>query len=139
MQIESIFNGIVIDHIKAGKSMEMYNYLQLNSIENTVAIIKNVKSEQMGKKDIIKIEGNIDKSLELLGFFDENVTINIIKNGILEEKKHPGLPKRVAGVISCKNPRCISTSEQNLEQIFILSNIQKREYRCIYCEQSYTP
>ncbi len=137
MQIDSIKNGVVIDHIKAGKSLEIYHYLQLNQLSNTVAIIKNVKSEKMGFKDIIKVEGNIDKNLDLLGFFEGDITINIIKDGKRVEKKHLGLPSEVKNVISCKNPRCITTTEPGLEQIFILTNPTKREYRCRYCEQAH--
>ncbi len=137
MQIDSIKNGVVIDHIKAGKSLEIYHYLQLGSLSNTVAIIKNVKSKKMGCKDIIKVEGAIDKNLDLLGFFEGDITINIIKNGKRVEKKHLGLPEKVKNVISCKNPRCITMTEPGLEQIFMLTNIDKREYRCIYCEQKH--
>ncbi len=137
MQIDSIQNGIVIDHIKAGKSMEIYHYLQLNRLKNTVAIIQNVKSKKMGCKDIIKVDGEIDKGLDLLGYFDENITINIIKNGNRSEKKHLGLPSEVKGVIFCKNPRCITMSEPELEQVFLLTNREKREYRCRYCEQAH--
>ncbi len=137
MQIDSIYNGIVIDHIKAGNSMDIYYYLQLNKLPNTVAIIQNVKSKKMGRKDIIKVEGEIGKKLELLGFFDENITINIIKDGEKNEKMHLGLPGEVKGVISCKNPRCITSSEPELEQVFILTNKEKREYRCLYCEQAH--
>ncbi len=137
MQIDSIYNGIVIDHIKAGNSMNIYYYLQLNKLPNTVAVIQNVKSKKMGRKDIIKVEGEVGKKLDLLGFFDENITINIIKEGEHSEKKHPGLPNEVKGVISCKNPRCISVSEPELEQVFVLTNKNKREYRCLYCEQAH--
>ncbi len=137
MQIDSIVDGIVIDHIQAGKSMEMYNYLQLNRLTNTVAIIKNVKSKRMGRKDMIKIDGAIEKSLDLLGFFDEDVTINIIRNGVTVEKVHPGLPDTVKGVISCKNPRCITISEPELPQVFHLTDRVKRVYRCMYCEQAH--
>ncbi len=137
MQIDSIVNGVVIDHIKAGKSMEMYNYLQLNRLKNTVAIIKNVKSKKLGVKDMIKIDGDIDKSLDLLGFFDENITISIIRNGSTVEKIHPGLPQTVSDVISCKNPRCITTTEPEITQVFVLTDKEKRIYRCSYCEQAH--
>ncbi len=137
MQIDSIYNGIVIDHIKAGKSMEIYHYLQLNRLPNTVAVIQNVKSKKMGRKDIIKVDGEIEKNLDLLGFFDENITINIIKDGKRSGKKHLGLPAEVKGVISCKNPRCITGSEPDLLQVFVLANREKREYRCRYCEQAH--
>ncbi len=137
MQIDSLFNGIVLDHIKAGNSMTIYHYLQLNKLPSTVAVIQNVKSKKMGRKDIIKVEGDIGKKLDLLGFFDENITINIIKEGKHFDKMHPGLPQEVTGVIACKNPRCITSSEPEIEQVFILSNKEKREYRCRYCEQAH--
>ena len=134
MTIDSIKNGIVIDHIKAENSMELYNLLKLSELDCSVAIIQNVASKKMGKKDIIKIDSEIDVNLEILGYIDPDITINIIKNGITVEKKHPSLPEKVTNVIKCKNPRCITTVEQELDHIFKLTDREKRVYRCIYCE-----
>ena len=114
MNIDSIKNGIVIDHIQAGKSMEIYDFLNLDELDCSVAIIKNVQSKKMGKKDIIKIDANLDVDLDALGYIDPNITVDIIKDGKLAEKKHLELPEKVVGVIKCKNPRCITTQEQEL-------------------------
>ena len=134
MTIDSIKNGIVIDHIKAENSMEIYNLLKLSELDCSVAIIQNVSSKKMGKKDIIKIDSEIDVNLEILGYVDPGITINIIKNGVTVEKKHPELPEKVTNVIKCKNPRCITTVEQEIDHIFKLTDREKRVYRCIYCE-----
>lgn len=134
MTIDSIKNGIVIDHIKAENSMELYNLLKLSELDCSVAIIKNVPSKKMGKKDIIKIDSEISVDLDILGYIDPGITINIIKNGITVEKKHLELPERLTNVIKCKNPRCITTVEQEIDHIFKLTDRDKRVYRCIYCE-----
>ena len=134
MNIDSIKNGIVIDHIKAGKSLEIYHLLNLDKVDSSVAIIKNVNSRKMGKKDIIKIDSNIEIDLDTLGYIDPFITIDIIKDGKLYEKKHVELPNRITNVIHCKNPRCITTIEQELPHIFKLTDRENIVYRCLYCE-----
>ena len=134
MNIDTIKNGIVIDHIKAGKSMDLYKYLNLEALECSVAIIKNVASKKMGKKDIIKIDADIEVDLDLLGYIDNDITVNIIKDGKLCDKRHLALPERIAEVIKCKNPRCITTTEQELAHIFRLTDKTNKVYRCIYCD-----
>ena len=134
MNIDSIKNGIVIDHIKAGKSLEIYHLLNLDKVDSSVAIIKNVNSRKMGKKDIIKIDSNIEIDLDTLGYIDPFITIDIIKDGKLHEKKHVELPNRITNVIHCKNPRCITTIEQELPHIFKLTDRENIVYRCLYCE-----
>ena len=134
MNIDSIKNGIVIDHITAGKGMELYKLLGLDSLDCSVALIKNVGSRKMGKKDIIKIDSDFDVDTDILGFVDPDVTVNIIKDGKIAEKKTIGLPERLNNVLICKNPRCISATEQELPQIFKLTDRERRIYRCIYCE-----
>lgn len=134
MKIDEIKNGIVIDHITAGKAMEIYHFLNLESLDCSVAIIKNALSRKMGKKDIIKIDDELDIDINVLGYVDPDVTINIIKNGERVEKKHPELPERIENVITCKNPRCITSVEPDIPQIFKLTEREKRVYRCIYCE-----
>ncbi len=134
MNIDSIKNGIVIDHITAGKGMEIYKLLGLDSLDCSVALIKNVGSRKMGKKDIIKIDSDFDVDTDILGFVDPDVTVNIIKDGKIAEKKTIGLPERLNNVLICKNPRCISATEQELPQIFKLTDRERRIYRCIYCE-----
>ncbi len=134
MNIDSIKNGIVIDHIKAGKSMELYHYLNLENLNCSVAIIKNVVSKKMGRKDIIKIDEDIHLNLDVLGYVDPDTTVNIIKDGVRIEKRHPELPMQLVNVIKCKNPRCITTTEQEIAQIFKLTDRKNRVYRCIYCE-----
>ena len=138
MNIDAITDGIVIDHIKAGQGMELYHDLGLENLDCSVALIKNAPSKKMGKKDIIKIECPIDfMDLDILGFIDHNITVNIIKDGEIVEKKKLSLPKEVHNVIKCKNPRCITSIEQELEQIFILADPKKEVYRCKYCEEKY--
>ena len=139
MNIDSIHNGYVLDHIKAGRSMDIYRYLKLNELDCSVAIIKNVKSSKMGKKDIIKIDSLIDLDLTVLGYVDPGITINIIKDGKLLEKKPLELPKKIVNIIHCKNPRCITVSEPQLDNIFLLSHKSngKRTYRCAYCDTEY--
>ena len=134
MNIDSIKNGIVIDHITAGKGMEIYKLLGLDSLDCSVALIKNVASRKMGKKDIIKIDSDFDVDTDILGFVDPDVTVNIIKDGTTAEKKTIGLPERLTNVLTCKNPRCISATEQELPQIFKLTDRDRRVYRCLYCE-----
>lgn len=134
MTIDSIRNGIVIDHIKAGKSMDLYRYLKLEDKSCTVAIIKNVISHKLDRKDIIKIDEVIDLNLDVLGYVDPGATVNIIKDGEIVKKCHLELPERVTNVVKCKNPRCITGTEQELPHIFKLTDRENRVYRCIYCE-----
>ena len=135
LNIGKISEGFVLDHIKAGKSMDIYKYLKLDQLDCCVAIIKNAKSNKMGKKDIIKIECPIDIiDLDILGFIDHNITVNIIKDEKLVKKCHLTLPETVKNVIKCKNPRCITTTEQEIEHIFKLTDRENKVYRCIYCE-----
>lgn len=134
MNIDSIKNGIVIDHITAGKGMELYRLLSLGDLDCTVALIKNVGSQKMGKKDIIKVDADIDLNMDILGYVDPNVTVNVIRNGKNVEKRRIGLPARLTNVIKCKNPRCITTTEQELAHVFVLTDAEARVYRCLYCE-----
>ncbi len=134
MNIDSIKNGIVIDHIKAGNSMEIYELLKLEELDCSVAIIKNASSRKMGKKDIIKIDGDFDINFEILGYIDPYITVNIIKDGTLAHKRHLSLPEKLVNVIVCKNPRCITSAEQGIDHIFKLSDKEKGIYRCAYCE-----
>ncbi len=139
LNISGIREGYVIDHIKAGKSLQIYEYLKLKELENcTVALIMNAKSNKMGEKDIIKVEcplGTID--LDILGYIDRNITVNVIQNDEIVEKRTLTLPKQIKNVISCKNPRCITSIEQELDQIFILTDPDRAVYRCKYCEEKY--
>ena len=137
MIIDALKNGIVIDHITAGKGMEIYNLLKLDEIETQVAIIKNAQSRKMGKKDIIKIEGVCDINLAILGYVDPGSSVNIIRDGKLSEKFHPELPERLEGILKCKNPRCITSIEQGLDHVFNLTDAEKKVYRCQYCEEKY--
>ncbi len=134
MTIDSIKNGVVIDHIKSGKAMEIYSLLNLENTDWQVAIIKNAPSKKLGKKDIIKIASDVTLDLDVLGFIDPDITVNIIKDGKLSEKKHIELPKKITDVIKCKNPRCITTTEQGISHVFELKDEDKRIYRCMYCE-----
>ena len=135
MNIDSIKNGIVIDHIAAGKGMQIYNLLNLDELDCSVAIIKNVSSNKMGKKDIIKVDADIDVDVELLGYVDPGVTVDIIRDSRLVEKRKVSLPEKLTNVIKCKNPRCITSVEQELPHIFKkTTNGEKAVYRCIYCE-----
>ena len=134
MNIDSIQNGVVIDHIKSGKSMDIYRYLHLDELDCQVAIIKNARSEHMGKKDIIKIDYPLDLDLDVLGYIDSHITVNIIRDGKRVEKKHLELPQKLVNVIHCKNPRCITVSESQLDAIFVLSDAEKHTYRCAYCD-----
>ncbi|MEH2935928.1 aspartate carbamoyltransferase regulatory subunit [Acutalibacter sp. JLR.KK004] len=136
LNIDSIENGIVIDHITAGRSMRVYDLLELDKLDTCVAIIKNAKSEKFGKKDIIKIEGATDIDLDVLGFIDDRATVCIIRDGKLVEKKRPRLPQKLVNIVSCKNPRCI-TSVEKVDQVFYLCDEKAHRYRCRYCEQEY--
>ncbi len=137
MNIDSIQNGVVLDHIQAGKSMDIYRYLHLDKLDCSVAIIKNARSAHLERKDIIKIDSPLELDLDVLGYIDPNITVNIIKDGRLVEKKHLELPKRLTNVIHCKNPRCITVSEPQLDAIFLLSDRESRRYRCAYCETEF--
>ena len=133
MNIDSIKNGIVIDHISAGNGLKLYQLLKLDELECSVAIIKNVSSKKTGKKDLIKIDSDsIRINLDVIGFVSPNATVNVIENGEIVKKEHIALPKRLTNIIRCKNPRCITTTEQEIEHIFVLT--EKGEYRCLYCE-----
>lgn len=134
MTIDSIKNGIVIDHIKAGKCMYLYEVLGLEKLDCQIAIIKNAESKKLGKKDIIKIDSLIDLDFDVLGYVDSGITVNIIKDGKLMEKMSLQLPERITNVIKCKNPRCITSVEQELPHIFKLTDRENGIYRCIYCE-----
>ena len=137
LNIDSLQNGIVIDHIKAGASMTIYDLLELGKLDCCVAIIKNARSAKYGKKDIIKIDGEIDVNLDIPGFLDPNITVGIIRDGKLVEKKKLVLPKKLKNVIKCRNPRCITSIEEGIDHIFVLGENQR--YRCAYCEQEYRP
>ena len=165
LNVGRIEEGFVLDHIKAGKAMTIYHDLGLDKLDCTVAIIKNAKSEKMGKKDILKVECSVDKmaiiknarsgkmgrkdiikvegpldivDFDILGFIDHNITVNVIKDGEITEKKELHLPKQVVDVIKCKNPRCITSIEQGLKHVFILADPEKEVYRCKYCDEKYT-
>ena len=137
MNIDSIQNGVVLDHIQAGKSMDIYKYLHLDELDCSVAIIKNARSEHMGRKDIIKIDSPLDLDLDVLGYIDSHITVNIIRDGKLVEKKHLELPEKLVNILRCKNPRCITVSEPQLDAIFKLSNRSRHSYRCAYCDTEY--
>ena len=134
MIIGEIKEGIVLDHITAGKSMEIYNILKLDKLDCTVAMIQNADSPKMGKKDIIKIGTLMDLDLDILGYIDPGITVNIIRDGKVDKRYHLWLPERVVGVIKCKNPRCITSVEVNAVHEFRLADKEKKIYRCIYCE-----
>lgn len=134
MNIDSIKNGIVIDHITAGRSMKIYRLLGLESLDCSVALIKNVTSRKTGKKDIIKIDSDFDVDTDILGYVDPGVTVNIIRDGKIAEKRTLELPTELTDVLKCKNPRCITSTEQELPHIFRLTDREHRIYRCIYCE-----
>ena len=134
MIIGTIVNGVVIDHIPAGKGMEIYRYLHLDELECEVALIKNAPSDKCGKKDILKVGEVISLDYDLLGYIDPKITVNIIENGQRVKKLHPSLPERISGIIRCKNPRCITSTEQELEHVFRLTDRENGIYRCIYCD-----
>ena len=137
LNIDSLKKGVVIDHIAAGKSMEIYKVLDLDRLDCSVAIIKNARSNKSGRKDIIKIEDRIDIDLDVLGFIDPDITVNIIEDGRIVEKKQLQLPQKIVNVARCKNPRCITSVEQELDHVFVLADAKKGIYRCAYCEQVY--
>ena len=138
LNVGRIEEGFVLDHIQAGRSMDIYKYLHLDKLDCCVAIIKNAKSSKMGRKDIIKIEGALDTlDLKVLGYIDHNITVNIIKDDQIVEKKTLKLPKKITNVIHCKNPRCITSIEQELPHVFYLSDAAAETYRCLYCEEKY--
>ncbi len=134
MNIDGVYNGIVLDHIQAGKSMEIYELLGLDKISSSVAIIQNVRSVKYGKKDIIKIDEIIDLDYDILGYVDSHITVNVVKEGKLEKKLHMALPESLRNVLSCKNPRCITSVEQEIVHEFRLVDREKRIYRCVYCD-----
>ena len=139
LNVGALHEGFVLDHIKAGKAMTIYHDLKLDKLDCTVAIIKNARSEKMGRKDIMKIECPIDIiDLDILGFIDHNITVNIIQNDHVVEKKLLTLPKQIKNVIRCKNPRCITSIEQELDHIFVLTDEENQIYRCKYCEEKYS-
>ena len=137
LNIDSIQNGIVIDHIQAGKGMRIYELLELDKLDCCVALIKNARSSKLGRKDIIKIEGDLAINFDVLGFIDNNITVCTIKNGELVKKENIVLPRRIKNVVKCRNPRCITSTEENLDQIFVLCDEKAHRYRCLYCEQAY--
>ena len=134
MNVDSIQNGVVIDHITAGQGMRLYQLLGLDALDVSVALIKNVVSHKMGKKDIIKIDADIPVDFQVIGYVDPGATLNVIRDGQLVSKQTVEMPDRLTDVIRCYNPRCITTTEQELKQIFKLTDRDKRVYRCIYCE-----
>lgn len=134
MNIDSIKNGLVIDHIRSGGAMRIYDLLGLGSLDCTVAIIKNAQSGKMGRKDIIKIDTVTDIDLDVLGYVDPGITVNVIRGGELVEKKNLTLPERLENVLRCKNPRCITSVEPGLKQVFFLSDRERKTYRCLYCD-----
>ena len=136
MIIGQIKDGIVLDHITAGRSMEIYNILNLDKLDCTVAMIQNADSPKLGKKDIIKISTLLDLDLDVLGYLDPDITVNVIRDSKVAERRKVGLPERVVGVIKCKNPRCITSVEQEIVHEFKLTDRNKKVYRCIYCEQT---
>ena len=137
MNVDGVRNGIVLDHIKAGESMNIYKLLELDKLDCCIAVIQNVKSGKFGKKDIIKIDTELYVDLKALGFIDSNITVNVIKNGELEKKLHAELPEELVNVVQCKNPRCITSVEQEIKHKFKLVNRDKKVYRCVYCDAEY--
>lgn len=140
LNISGLSEGIVLDHIKAGKSLDIYYKLGLDKLNCQIAVIKNAHSQKMGRKDIIKIEGDVLDQIDLnvLGYIDHNITVNIIRDGKIAEKRVLSLPKKITNVLKCKNPRCITSIEQELPHIFYLSDEKKETYRCLYCEEKFT-
>ncbi|MBQ4325144.1 MAG: aspartate carbamoyltransferase regulatory subunit [Clostridia bacterium] len=134
MKIDAIKNGIVIDHIEAGCGMQIYQMLGMDKLSCPVALLRNVPSKKLGHKDIIKVDGELDIDLDILGYFSPNVTVNFIRDGKLVDKRHIDLPTRITDLLRCKNPRCITTTEQDIHHIFRLADPEKRTYRCIYCD-----
>ena len=138
MKIDSIRNGLVIDHIRAGGAMKIYGMLGLDSLDCGVALLRNVPSRKMGRKDIIKIDADIEIDLDVLGYVDPGITVNVIRDGVLVEKKHLDLPERLTDIITCRNPRCITTTEQGIHHVFRLTDREKRVYRCLYCDAKFS-
>ena len=139
LNISGLQEGVVLDHIQAGKSLDIYFHLGLDKLDCQVAIIKNARSNKMGRKDIIKVEGPIGNlDLDVLGYIDHNITINVIRDNKIVEKKALSLPKKITNVIQCKNPRCITSIEQGLPHIFCLTDEKTETYRCMYCEEKYS-
>ena len=136
MNIDSIENGFVIDHIQAKKGMEIYEALKLYNLDSSVEIITNAKSKKMGRKDIIKIDEKMDIDTNIIGFIDPNITINMVESGKIIKKHHVELPEKIVNIVKCKNPRCITSDEKQLDQIFILTDEKDKVYRCKYCEMS---
>ena len=134
MNIDSIQNGVVLDHTQAGRSMEIYRHLHLDQLDCQVAIIKNARSRHLGKKDIIKIDSPMDVDVDVLGYIDDKITVNIIRNGERVEKRRLEPPKKLVNIIRCKNPRCITVAEPQLDAVFLLSDPEKHVYRCAYCD-----
>lgn len=138
LNVGAISEGFVLDHIQAGTSLQLYHDLKLDELDCCVAIIKNARSNKMGKKDILKVECDPSTlNLDVLGFIDHNITVNIIKGEKIVEKKRLTLPKEIKNIIKCKNPRCITSIEQELDQIFVLTDLENEVYRCKYCEEKY--
>ena len=134
MRVDSVKNGVVIDHITNGKAMQIYSLLNLDNLDCTVAILRNVPSRKMGKKDIIKIDCNMDINFDVLGFISPNITVDVIRDGKVVEKKHIDLPEKLTDILECKNPRCITSTEQDIHHIFRLTDRENGVYRCIYCD-----
>lgn len=138
LNVGKIENGFVLDHIQSGQSLSIYHHLQLDKLDCTVAIIRNARSNKKGKKDILKVEGTLeDLNLDVLALIDKNITVNIIKDGEIVKKKDLVLPKEIKNVLKCKNPRCITSIEQGLPHVFVLSDENKEVYRCKYCEERF--
>ena len=138
LNVGKIEEGFVLDHIEAGKSLSLYHHLQLDKLDCPVAIIKNARSNKKGKKDILKVECDINTlNLDVLAFIDHNITVNVIKDGKIVDKRELTLPKEIRNIIKCKNPRCITSIEQELEHVFVLTDEEKQVYRCKYCEEKY--
>ena len=138
LNVGKIEEGFVLDHIEAGKSLSLYHHLQLDKLDCPVAIIKNARSNKKGKKDILKVECDINTlNLDVLAFIDHNITVNVIKDGKIVDKRELTLPKEIRNIIKCKNPRCITSIEQELDQIFLLTDASSQTYRCEYCEEKY--
>ena len=138
MNIDGVSTGVVLDHIQAGKNMRIYELLRLDKLKCCVAIIQNAESEKYGKKDIIKVDGSINLDLDILGYIDSNITVNIVKDGHLEKKVHLDLPEMLTSVIKCKNPRCITSIEQEIPHKFKLVDKKKKVYRCVYCDAEFS-
>ncbi len=134
MRVDEIKNGIVIDHIGCGKAMKIYTMLALDALDSPVAVLRNVPSKLMGKKDIIKIDGDITVDFDVLGFISPNITVDIIRDGVVVEKKHIDLPEKLTDILLCKNPRCITSTEQDIHHMFRLTDKEKGVYRCVYCD-----